>query len=125
MLYIVAIILLVGIGSFGLGRLSAIWPKKEPITFSKWNTPLEEGNRASTGQNEAQKAPSQSPKAQTASLLEATKKGEYVASKNGTAYHFPWCPGAKQIKEENKIFFNTKEEAEKAGYKPAGNCSGL
>lgn len=51
--------------------------------------------------------------------------GKYVASKSGAAYHYPWCPGALKIKEENKIFFNTKEEAEKRGYKPAGNCPGL
>jgi hypothetical protein len=49
----------------------------------------------------------------------------YVGSKNGSKYHFPWCVGAKQIKEENKIFFATKDEAEKAGYAPASNCKGL
>ena len=52
-------------------------------------------------------------------------KGRYVASKSGTAYHFPWCQGALKIKEENKIWFQTKEEAESRGYKPAGNCDGL
>ena len=51
--------------------------------------------------------------------------GNYVASKSGTKYHYPWCPGAQSIKEENKIWFFTKEEAEKAGYQPASNCKGL
>ncbi|TSC62722.1 MAG: hypothetical protein G01um101448_259 [Parcubacteria group bacterium Gr01-1014_48] len=51
--------------------------------------------------------------------------GQYVASKKGTKYHFPWCGGAARISEENKIWFNSKEEAEKAGYTPAGNCKGL
>ncbi len=49
----------------------------------------------------------------------------YVASKSGTKYHLPWCGGAKQIKEENKVWFATKEEAEKAGYTPASNCKGI
>lgn len=49
----------------------------------------------------------------------------YVASKSGTKYHLPWCGGAKRIKEENKIWFATKEEAEKAGYTPAANCKGI
>lgn len=53
------------------------------------------------------------------------KEAVYVASKNGTSYHLPSCPGAKQIKPENKIEFISKEEAEKAGYKPAANCPGL
>lgn len=47
-----------------------------------------------------------------------------VASKKSTSgkYHFLWCPGAKQIKEENKIFFNSEKEAISGGYALAGNC---
>ena len=52
-------------------------------------------------------------------------EGKYVASKSGTKYHLPWCGGAKQIKEANKIWFDTKEEAEAAGYTPATNCKGI
>jgi hypothetical protein len=53
------------------------------------------------------------------------ESGAYVASKSGTKYHLPWCTGAKQIKESNKIWFETKEEAERAGYTPASNCKGI
>jgi hypothetical protein len=59
------------------------------------------------------------------SLSAVSPRGNLVASKNGTKYHFLWCPGASTIKEENKIYFTSKEEAEKAGYKPAVNCKGL
>ncbi len=56
----------------------------------------------------------------------STKDAEtVVASKNGTKYHLPWCSGALRIKEENKITFNTKKEAEDAGYSPAANCKGI
>lgn len=48
-----------------------------------------------------------------------------VASKKGTKYHLPWCPGAMRMSEKNKIFFKNKYEAEKAGYEPAKNCAGL
>jgi len=51
--------------------------------------------------------------------------GAYVGSRNGSKYHFPWCPGAQQIKEENKVWFSSVEEAQKAGYTPAANCKGL
>ncbi|MBU0750470.1 hypothetical protein KKH15_03050 [Patescibacteria group bacterium] len=51
--------------------------------------------------------------------------GQYVASKNGTRYYLPWCGGAKQINEENKVWFTTKEDAERAGYTPAKNCKGI
>jgi hypothetical protein len=51
--------------------------------------------------------------------------GEVVASKTGTKYYLPWCGTAKRIKEENKVWFSTKAEAEAAGYEPAKNCKGL
>ncbi len=62
----------------------------------------------------------------TTPITEEKKVTEtYVASKSGTKYHLPWCPGAKQIKEENKVWFTTKSDAEKAGYSPASNCKGI
>lgn len=63
----------------------------------------------------------------TSGLLseKVSPEGGYVASKSGAKYHLPWCGSAKQIKEENKIWFATKEEAEKAGYTPASNCKGI
>lgn len=51
--------------------------------------------------------------------------GKYVGSKSGKRYHLPSCPGAKRIKEENKVWFESKEAAEKAGYSPAANCQGI
>lgn len=51
--------------------------------------------------------------------------GKYVASKNSDKYHLATCPGAQRIKEENKIWFDSKEAAEKAGLTPAANCPGI
>ena len=48
-----------------------------------------------------------------------------IASKSGSKYHLPSCPGAKQIKESNKITFDSVAAAEAAGYTPAANCPGL
>lgn len=61
----------------------------------------------------------------TQSTPPSQSEGGYVASKNGTKYHLPWCGSAKQIKEENKIWFATKADAEAAGYTPASNCKGI
>lgn len=47
---------------------------------------------------------------------------EVVGSKNGTKYHYLHCPGAKQIKEANKITFTSAETAKSAGYTLAANC---
>ena len=101
-LYIASIIFLVGLASFGLGRLSILWPQKMPLVIEKPDKAV----------------------AIRETTVVATQ-GKYVASKNGTAYHLPTCSGARNIKEENKIWFQTKEEAESGGYKPAANCEGL
>lgn len=115
-IYIASIIFLVGMASFGLGRLSLAWPKKEPIRIEKTETKEKEKPFADKG-NKTDNALAVS------SLLSA--KGKYVASKSGKAYHFPWCPSALKIKESNRVWFDSKEDAEKAGYAPAANCEGL
>ena len=51
--------------------------------------------------------------------------GVVVGSKSGTKYHLPTCPGASQIKPENRIEFASVAAAVAAGYKPAANCPGL
>lgn len=106
-------ILLIAIIGFGLG---ALWQgskaEKAPIVVDKSKSAFNKQNQEEGIVNQEQKTNI------AANIL-------YVASKNGTSYHLPNCPGAKQIKPENKIEFNSKEEAEKAGYKPAANCPGL
>jgi len=113
-LFTAALIFLVGLGSFGLGRLSAIWPDKQPIRVT-------ESHASST---DAVRAGENGGRPQIASVA-AEIKGKFVVSKNGKYYHFPWCPGALRIKGSNKVWFQTKEAAEARGYKPAGNCPGL
>lgn len=115
---VVLIIVLVAILSFGLGRLSVSYGEgKLEIVY-----PSQEGASAVTSlKGKEQSVQKSSLEAQP--LLSG--EGQYVASKNGSKYHFPWCPGARSIKEENKIYFSTKEEAEARGYAPAVNCKGL
>ena len=52
------------------------------------------------------------------------KDPRVVVSKTSTSkkYHFTWCPGAKKIKEANKLWFENESLAQKAGYTLAGNC---
>jgi len=53
------------------------------------------------------------------------KSGPIVASKNGTKYYSLTCSGVKRIKEENKIFFASREDAERAGLSPSSTCKDL
>ena len=54
-----------------------------------------------------------------------TSKGLVLASKSGKKYYYPWCTGVDRIKEENKVWFTTIEDAKKAGLTPASGCAGL
>lgn len=104
-----AFIFLAGMGGFGMGRLSVLWQDKTPLEIRE----PEQGSEAAVSS-----VVSSNPR-------QAGTQGKFVGSQSGAAYHFPWCPGAQRIKETNKIWFATKEEAESSGYKPAGNCPGL
>lgn len=48
--------------------------------------------------------------------------GAYIGSIKSDKYHKPDCRYAKQIAPENIIYFDSKQEAEQAGYKPCGWC---
>lgn len=60
-----------------------------------------------------------------ASVGEMAVGGLVVASRNGSVYHFPWCSGGSQIKQENMIWFTSEEAAKEAGYTPSKSCKGL
>lgn len=100
----VIVIVLVAFVGFGLGRLSKIEEGRTPVSVENMGASV----GSSLGPSEV-----------------LTEEGGFVASKNSSKYHFPWCPGALRIKEENKIWFSSREEAEKVGYSPAANCKGL
>tara|TARA_Y100000310_G_C20323843_1_gene642030 strand:+ start:140 stop:682 length:543 start_codon:yes stop_codon:yes gene_type:complete len=44
--------------------------------------------------------------------------GKYIASKTGAKFHAPKSEWGKKIKKKNAVWFNSKEYAVKAGYKP-------
>lgn len=52
------------------------------------------------------------------SIILQNKTGMFVASKNSKIYHLPDCNYAKKIKEENKIYFKSAEEAREKGFSP-------
>lgn len=46
----------------------------------------------------------------------------FVASKTGTKYYPPDCGTANRIKEENKIYFSTEQEAQEKGFERTSTC---
>jgi len=127
------LILLVGVASFGLGRMSvgketiptSMVQILEPVDIEK--TSVMDIRTADTEVQHIKNAKSQinqesvsvAAVANSITGKEVSKESTtqfYVASKSGTKYHLASCPGAKQIKPDNRIEFATSEEARAAGY---------
>ena len=109
------IIILVAFLSFGLGRLSVLESKKPDIRIET----IPAGEAGAMG-SAAIHAVSNNTE-----TVKEMAQGQFVASKNGTKYYFPWCAGANRIKDENKVWFSSADEAKKAGYQPSSMCKGL
>lgn len=113
-LFIAFLVVLTGTASFALGRLSRGGPTPYPVRFEEANAlagvPITVAPVAASHARDGEAV---------------VQSGAYVASKNGATFHLPTCPGAKRIKEENKRWFSTKEDAVRAGYRPAANCPGI
>jgi len=107
------IIVGVGIGSFGLGRLSVYNIGNEDIINdvpSSTNSILMKDTIIK--ENDI-----------NAIQIVQNKEKKYVASKNGKMYYSLGCSGASRIKLENQIWFSTSLDAEKSGYSKSTSCN--
>lgn len=52
-----------------------------------------------------------------------TVQGVIIGNKNSKIYHLPGCSGYKSVLEKNQVRFESSAEAEKAGFRLAGNCA--
>jgi hypothetical protein len=124
-LSIVCIVICVGIGSFSLGRLSKANEQSGiKILTSTMSqeaaalTPFKEGEgkELSSGGNKEANSYTNIP-------VVADNVGKaYFASKRGHKYYSIGCSAGKTIKQSNRIYFATKEAAEKAGYSLSSAC---
>ena len=123
--YTLLLVVLVGAASFGLGRVSVEPPVRETAVAQTASLEQSRTSGALQESKVTKEAEVKEKEETSPEDAEVLTPGKYVASKSGSKYHLPRCGGAKQIKEENKVWFETKEEAEAAGYEPASNCKGI
>lgn len=124
-LFFSVLIVLVGGVAFMLGRAS-IEPNSTSTQIIAPVQLLEQIALPVAGQGTAVSAASAAETAtSTESIPTTVGITTVIASKNGTKYHLPTCPGASQIKEANRLEFASIEQARAAGYEPAKNCPGL
>lgn len=118
----ILIVVLVGLGSFGLGRLS-----KNTINTPDKELKIEYNPTSGTvlgAVNDPQIfSRTVENKIETPIQTKSTTSTRaYFASSRGTKYYHLGCSGGKTLKEENKIWFMTKAEAEAAGYELSTSC---
>ena len=96
---LLAIMMLASLGSFGLGRLSALVSARPPISLTE--------------------------AAMTASAAPIARGGLVVASRTGAVYYYPWCAGASKVAATNQRWFATEKAPQNASYRAAKNCKGM
>ena len=117
----VLILILVGLGSFSLGRMSkgSYEAKLSPQYSSEMaQKAVSEVNSANTGQT-SQKGVS-GVSASSGASVPAGKN--FFASSRGTKYYPVGCPAGQNLKPDNRVYFTTGEEAQKAGYTLSSSC---
>jgi micrococcal nuclease len=45
-----------------------------------------------------------------------------IGNRRSNVYHWPGCPDYDKVATQNRVTFPSREAAEQAGYRPAGNC---
>jgi hypothetical protein len=112
---IVFIVILAGLGSFSLGRLSKsagqeglkveyMGQAASVVSSIDLNTPPTPAEQSDPQVNQS-----------------ATDKA-FFASKKGKKYYSLGCQAGKSIKVANRVYFKTAQEAESAGYTISTSC---
>ncbi|OGJ10472.1 hypothetical protein A2456_02355 [Candidatus Nomurabacteria bacterium RIFOXYC2_FULL_36_19] len=109
---IVIIVILVGLGSFELGRLSKVNNSSGiKIEYPNQDNNLET-NVISATDNVSK------------TVFDSNATGKtFFASSKGSKYYTISCSAGKTIKQENRIYFSTGEEAQQAGYTLSSGCN--
>lgn len=113
----VLIVIFVGIGSFFLGRLSKVQNSGIKVEY-----PADYQTQANLSQINTNSGQNTTSGQQSTTTANAGQVGNYFASSRGHKYYSLGCSAGKTIKQENRIYFVTSTDAEKAGYTLSSSC---
>ena len=121
----VIIVILVGLGSFGLGRLSKVdSPPGIKIEYASQEANAIQAAQYSNvlpARNASHNEAGGQKTAITTNSENSTGKN-FFASNRGKKYYSIGCSAGKTIVHENRVYFATREEAEQAGYELSASC---
>lgn len=128
------VVVLVFIAGWQVGRVMSPYYATQPIVFEEQQCDttanpggtreelisLQEEGREQGAPTISPSAPPEQPEqTQEAIAGTTTEAKEFVGSVNSDLYHHPDCAAARRIKEENKVWFASVEDAQAAGYSPS------
>jgi len=121
-------VILISLISFGAGRLTAPQSLKQPLTIDGSQvanisqTFLKPENQTADTASTANSVDKPTTENQSSNqqnqvnINSPQKQGQFVASKSGKNYYWPWDSTVQRIKPENLIWFATEAQAQAAGY---------
>ena len=114
-------IILISLISFGAGRLTAPNLSKQPLIIQDPTAAMFPVVQEDIREDVIRKD-TLSGLIQEDIRKDVIQRGQFVGSLKSNKYHHPDCPFAQKISLENQIWFQSEEEAQRAGYVP---CSKL
>jgi endonuclease YncB( thermonuclease family) len=94
-----------------------LWADPRPI--SPWEFRRTERARRETASEQPAEPTAGTPAKPQA---EANAAGPVVGNRRSMIYRLPGCPNYSSVSAANRVEFNSREEAERAGYRAAKNC---
>jgi endonuclease YncB( thermonuclease family) len=85
--------------------------------------PVSANHHSSTSTRLANRPSTNAPAPIAAPATNINASDEIRGNKRSMIYHWPGCPNYDDIAPHNRVLFTNREQAEKAGYRAARNCS--
>ena len=123
---VVFIVILVGLGSFELGRLS----KENTSSGVKIEYPDQQANVISATESNQinsnfaeNSVNNDTVKNSKISSTTTLVNKNFFASKRGKKYYSLGCSAGKSIKQDNRVYFSSEADAVKAGFEKSSSCN--
>lgn len=99
-------------------RVQRVGLWQEPYPIAPWDFKNNKGTVRTVPNHQSAPELSSDP-----GVEESTPRNETIrGNRRSRIYHWPGCPNYDDIAPHNRIPFRSREEAERAGYRPARNC---
>ncbi len=92
--------------------------------ISIWRTDIQGNIKAETdGEKIYISSDEETVEVEKATATVSTESSAYIGNKNSKVFHTPDCASVTEMSNKNKVSFQSRDDAEKSGYRPCGSCN--